>query len=111
MGNPSPKMRPWQPSNSSALIAQACRPLDPSRRTNIRNRWGTPAGLGADRRFCYAEGYCAIAHNAGEHSLAIESEAGDITVLLREWTAGDAEACDRLMPHVYPHLREVATRL
>jgi hypothetical protein len=31
-------MRPWQPSNSSALIAQACRPLDPSRRTNIRNR-------------------------------------------------------------------------
>ena len=72
---------------------------------------GHTCRLGADRRFCYAEGYCAIAHNAGEHSLAIESEAGDITVLLREWTAGDAEACDRLMPHVYPHLREVATRL
>jgi RNA polymerase sigma factor (TIGR02999 family) len=39
----------------------------------------------------------------------MESEAGDITVLLRKWTAGDAEACDQLMPHVYPHLHEVAT--
>jgi RNA polymerase sigma factor (TIGR02999 family) len=33
---------------------------------------------------------------------------GDITVLLRKWKAGDAEACDELMPHVYPHLHEVA---
>ena len=40
---------------------------------------------------------------------AMESEAGDITVLLRRWTAGDSEARDQLMPHVYPHLHEVAT--
>lgn len=39
----------------------------------------------------------------------MESEAGDITVLLRKWTAGDPEARDQLMPHVYPHLHEVAT--
>src|ERR1700678_2860221 len=38
----------------------------------------------------------------------MEQTAGDITVLLRKWKAGDAEACDQLMPHVYPHLREVA---
>jgi RNA polymerase sigma factor (TIGR02999 family) len=38
----------------------------------------------------------------------MESDAGDITVLLRKWRAGDAEACDQLMPHVYPHLHEVA---
>ncbi|HTC35249.1 MAG TPA: sigma-70 family RNA polymerase sigma factor [Bryobacteraceae bacterium] len=38
----------------------------------------------------------------------MESEAGDITVLLRKWKAGDAEARDQLMPHVYPHLHEVA---
>ena len=39
----------------------------------------------------------------------MQGEAGDITVLLRKWTAGDAEACDQLMPHVYPHLHQVAT--
>ena len=33
---------------------------------------------------------------------------GDITALLRKWKAGDAEACDQLMPHVYPHLHDVA---
>ena len=38
----------------------------------------------------------------------MESEAGDITVLLRKWKAGDAEARDQLMPHVYPHLHDVA---
>jgi RNA polymerase sigma factor (TIGR02999 family) len=38
----------------------------------------------------------------------MDSEAGDITVLLRKWKAGDTEACDQLMPHVYPHLHEVA---
>jgi RNA polymerase sigma factor (TIGR02999 family) len=38
----------------------------------------------------------------------MEREAGDITVLLRKWKAGDAEACDQLMPYVYPHLHEVA---
>ena len=51
MGNPSPKMRPWQPSNSSALIAQACRPLDPSRRTNIRNRWAPIGAVAVEPRF------------------------------------------------------------
>ena len=39
----------------------------------------------------------------------MESEAGDITVLLRKWKAGDGKACDQLMSHVYPHLHEVAT--
>jgi RNA polymerase sigma factor (TIGR02999 family) len=38
----------------------------------------------------------------------MEGGAGDITVLLRKWKAGDAEARDQLMPHVYPHLHEVA---
>src|ERR1700678_3566235 len=38
----------------------------------------------------------------------MDSEAGDITVLLRKWKAGDAEACDELMQHVYPHLHQVA---
>jgi hypothetical protein len=47
-------MRPWQPSNSSALIAQACRPLDPSRRTNIRNRWLLGWGLDFLLFFAYA---------------------------------------------------------
>jgi RNA polymerase sigma factor (TIGR02999 family) len=38
----------------------------------------------------------------------MEGEAGDITVLLRKWKAGDAQACDQLMSHVYPHLHDVA---
>jgi RNA polymerase sigma factor (TIGR02999 family) len=38
----------------------------------------------------------------------IDREAGDITVLLRKWSEGDAGACDQLMPYVYPHLHEVA---
>jgi RNA polymerase sigma factor (TIGR02999 family) len=33
---------------------------------------------------------------------------GDITVLLRRWKDGDAGACDQLIPHIYPHLHEVA---
>lgn len=33
---------------------------------------------------------------------------GDITVLLKSWKAGDRAARQELMPHVYPHLREVA---
>jgi len=45
----------------------------------------------------------------GEQVLRVmESDAGNITVLLRKWSAGDAEACDELMPHVYPHLHQVA---
>ena len=38
----------------------------------------------------------------------MESAAGDITVLLRQWKEGDAKACDQLMSHVYPHLHDVA---
>ena len=38
-----------------------------------------------------------------------EGQGGDITVLLRRWREGDAEARDQLMPHVYPHLRDVAS--
>jgi len=38
----------------------------------------------------------------------MERQAGDITVLLRRWKEGDERACDELMPHVYPHLHEVA---
>lgn len=35
--------------------------------------------------------------------------AGEITLLLRQWRDGDPEAYRQLIPHVYPHLREVAT--
>ncbi|HEY3743863.1 MAG TPA: sigma-70 family RNA polymerase sigma factor [Bryobacteraceae bacterium] len=35
-------------------------------------------------------------------------QGGDITILLRRWKDGDAEACDELMPHIYPHLHDVA---
>jgi RNA polymerase sigma factor (TIGR02999 family) len=38
----------------------------------------------------------------------MESEAGDITLLLRKWKAGDGEACDQLFSVVYPHLHQVA---
>lgn len=41
--------------------------------------------------------------------MEMECEAGDITVLLRKWKAGDAWACDQLMPHIYPHLHEIAS--
>jgi RNA polymerase sigma factor (TIGR02999 family) len=33
---------------------------------------------------------------------------GEVTILLRRWRAGDKEARQELMPHVYPHLRDVA---
>ncbi|MGC9948003.1 MAG: sigma-70 family RNA polymerase sigma factor [Bryobacteraceae bacterium] len=33
---------------------------------------------------------------------------GEITILLQQWKAGDAAAYEQLVPHVYPHLREVA---
>jgi RNA polymerase sigma factor (TIGR02999 family) len=39
---------------------------------------------------------------------AMGGDAGDITVLLRKWKQGDVQACDELMPHVYPHLHQVA---
>lgn len=35
-------------------------------------------------------------------------DAGEITVLLDRWRAGDRDACQQLIPHVYPHLKEVA---
>ena len=34
--------------------------------------------------------------------------AGEVTILLRRWREGDMDARQELMPHVYPHLREVA---
>ena len=34
--------------------------------------------------------------------------AGEVTVLLQRWRDGDKEARQELMPHVYPHLRDVA---
>jgi RNA polymerase sigma factor (TIGR02999 family) len=39
----------------------------------------------------------------------VDGQGGDITVLLRRWKDGDADACDQLMPHIYPHLHEVAS--
>jgi RNA polymerase sigma factor (TIGR02999 family) len=37
-----------------------------------------------------------------------ESDAGEITLLLRRWSEGDQSAIEQLLPHVYPHLHEVA---
>lgn len=34
--------------------------------------------------------------------------AGDITLLLKKWSKGEASAFDALVPLVYPHLRKVA---
>ncbi len=36
------------------------------------------------------------------------SAEGEITLLLARWKEGDSSAFERLMPLVYPHLREVA---
>jgi RNA polymerase sigma factor (TIGR02999 family) len=33
---------------------------------------------------------------------------GEVTILLRRWRDGDNDARQELMPHVYPHLRDVA---
>ena len=38
----------------------------------------------------------------------MQPRQGEITVLLNEWKGGDAGAFERLVPLVYPHLREVA---
>jgi len=35
-------------------------------------------------------------------------ESGEITVLLQRWKDGDREALAQLVPHVYPHLHDVA---
>ncbi len=34
--------------------------------------------------------------------------AGEVTILLQRWRDGDKQARQELMPHVYPHLRDVA---
>ena len=39
----------------------------------------------------------------------MESQQGEITVLLAKWREGEAKAFEDLMPLVYPHLREVAS--
>ena len=39
------------------------------------------------------------------------TEPGEITLLLREWNGGSRDALDRLVPFVYPHLHELASRL
>jgi RNA polymerase sigma factor (TIGR02999 family) len=33
---------------------------------------------------------------------------GEVTILLQRWRDGDQDARQQLMPHVYPHLRDVA---
>ena len=39
----------------------------------------------------------------------MESQQGEITLLLTKWRQGEAKAFEDLMPLVYPHLREVAS--
>ena len=39
---------------------------------------------------------------------ALDPGEGEITILLGQWRDGEATAFDRLMPLVYPHLRQVA---
>lgn len=39
----------------------------------------------------------------------MESQQGEITILLVKWREGEAKAFEDLMPLVYPHLREVAS--
>jgi RNA polymerase sigma factor (TIGR02999 family) len=38
----------------------------------------------------------------------MESQPGEITLLLAKWREGEPEAFEQLIPLVYPHLREVA---
>ena len=39
----------------------------------------------------------------------MESQQGEITLLLVKWREGEAEAFKDLIPLVYPHLRDVAS--
>lgn len=50
---------------------------------------------------------------SSEASTTTTSSAGDreVTRLIRAWQAGDAQAFDHLLPHVYAELRVMATRL
>jgi RNA polymerase sigma factor (TIGR02999 family) len=36
------------------------------------------------------------------------NEPGEITVWLQRWKSGDEEALEQLIPHVYPHLHQIA---
>lgn len=38
----------------------------------------------------------------------MDSSPGEITRLLQQWRQGEPDAFDRLMPLVYPHLRQIA---
>ena len=38
----------------------------------------------------------------------MDPSSGEITLLLHKWKQGEPDALDRLMPLVYPHLRQVA---
>jgi RNA polymerase sigma factor (TIGR02999 family) len=40
-----------------------------------------------------------------------ENQDGEVTILLRDWTAGKPEALDRLFEAVYPELRRIAGAL
>lgn len=40
----------------------------------------------------------------------MQPSAGDVTVLLRAWGDGDRNALDRLVPLLYGHLRDLASR-
>ncbi len=42
--------------------------------------------------------------------LILVSMSGDVTLLLRDWQAGDQRAADQLMPLVYDQLRSLASR-
>ena len=39
---------------------------------------------------------------------SLDTEQGEITLLLAKWKDGEPRAFDHLVPLVYPHLREVA---
>jgi RNA polymerase sigma factor (TIGR02999 family) len=41
--------------------------------------------------------------------IPMETQPGEITVLLAKWRGGEPEAFEQLVPLVYPHLREVAS--
>jgi RNA polymerase sigma factor (TIGR02999 family) len=40
--------------------------------------------------------------------LSLDTERGEITLLLARWRSGEPEAFEQLVPLVYPHLRDVA---
>jgi RNA polymerase sigma factor (TIGR02999 family) len=50
----------------------------------------------------------ACADSLGAPEKRLDPEPGEITLLLHRWENGESTAFDRLVPLVYPHLREVA---